>query len=173
MQKGDETILRVTSRDIVAAEAHYHVSCYKNYTRGNTSKPEYEDKSEKENDTAKDPLYQVIEREAHSNLFEYITTDIIPNKKITPITSLTVKLESFMSGSGVKLMTDSTRKHIRRRLESELGDSVDIFQDDKGKLVYVLFVADKKDRKHLRSDLHDLLCTSHIKSSFVFFKINS
>ncbi|KAJ7380877.1 hypothetical protein OS493_004460 [Desmophyllum pertusum] len=34
-------------------------------------------------------------------------------------------------------MTDSTRKHIRRRLESELGDSVDIFQNDKGKLVMV------------------------------------
>lgn len=82
-------------------------------------------------------MYQVIEREAYSNLFEYIRTDIIPNKKITPITSLTAKLESFMSAGGVKLMTDSTRKHIRRRLESELGDSVDIFQDDKGKLVMV------------------------------------
>lgn len=82
-------------------------------------------------------MYQVIEREAYSNLFDYIRTDIIPNKKITPITSLTAKLESFMSAGGVKLMTDSTRKHIRRRLESELGDSVDIFQDHKGKLVMV------------------------------------
>lgn len=32
-QKGDENILAVTSRDIVAAEAHYHISCYKNYMR--------------------------------------------------------------------------------------------------------------------------------------------
>ena len=33
VQKRDEKILAVTSRDIVAAEAHYHHSCYKNYTR--------------------------------------------------------------------------------------------------------------------------------------------
>lgn len=32
--KGDEKILAFTSRDIVAAEAHYHFSCYRNYTRG-------------------------------------------------------------------------------------------------------------------------------------------
>lgn len=32
-QKGDRKILAITSRDIVAAEAHYHLSCYKNYTR--------------------------------------------------------------------------------------------------------------------------------------------
>ena len=29
IQKADERILAVTSRDIVAAEAHYHISCYK------------------------------------------------------------------------------------------------------------------------------------------------
>ena len=34
--KGDEKILAVTSRDIVAAEAHYHFSCYRNYTRGSS-----------------------------------------------------------------------------------------------------------------------------------------
>ena len=113
IQKGDEKILRVTSRDIVAAEAHYHVSCYKNYTRGNTCKPEYEDKNENENDIAKEQLYQAIEREAYSNLLEYIRTDIISNKKTTPITSLTAKLESFMIAGGVKLMTDSTRKHMQ------------------------------------------------------------
>lgn len=33
-QKKDERILALTCRDIVAAEAHYHFSCYRNYTRG-------------------------------------------------------------------------------------------------------------------------------------------
>ena len=32
-RKGDDKILSITNRDIVAAEAHYHVSCYKDYTR--------------------------------------------------------------------------------------------------------------------------------------------
>jgi len=29
----DERLLAVTARDIVAAEAHYHCSCYRDYTR--------------------------------------------------------------------------------------------------------------------------------------------
>ena len=33
LEKQDEKILAVTSRDIVAAEAHYHTSCYRNFTR--------------------------------------------------------------------------------------------------------------------------------------------
>ncbi len=42
IQKGDEHIIAVTSRDIVAAEAHYHTSCYKNYTRNIKNKTESE-----------------------------------------------------------------------------------------------------------------------------------
>lgn len=132
VQKGDEKILAVTSRDIVAAEAHYHRSCYKNYTRVKTKEHEHEGKGENESDGDK-----LIEREAYANLFDYIRTDIIPSKKIVLISSLTTKLESFMLSGGNKLLPDSTRKHIRRRLECELGDSVQIFPDDKGKLLMV------------------------------------
>ena len=136
-QKGDENILAVTSRDIVAAEAHYHISCYKNYTRDSTKTPEYKDESNEENETEGGELYQEIEREAYTNLLEYIRTDIIPSKKIVPMTYLTSKLESFILSGGVERMTDSTRKHIRMRLESELESSIDIFPNDKGKLLVV------------------------------------
>ena len=57
IQKGNGKILAVTSRDIVAAEAHYHVSCYKNYTRDGTKVPEYKDKSNKENEKDGNELY--------------------------------------------------------------------------------------------------------------------
>ena len=40
--KGDEKILALTSRDIVAAEAHYHCSCYKIYTKVKTKEHEHE-----------------------------------------------------------------------------------------------------------------------------------
>lgn len=125
------------SRDIVAAEAHYHVSFYKNYTRDSTKTPECKDKSNKQNEIDESELYQEIEREAYTNLYVYIRTDIIPNKKVIEMTCLTSKLESFMFSSGVERMTNSTRKHIHRRLESELESSVDIFPDDKGKLLVV------------------------------------
>ena len=107
IRKGDEKILAVTSRHIVAAEAHYHHSCYKNYTRIKTK--ECEHKGERKGGD------QMIDREAYANLFEYIRTDIIPNKKIVPITCLTAKLVSFMPSGA---LNESARKNIRRRLES-------------------------------------------------------
>jgi hypothetical protein len=76
-------------------------------------------------------------KEAYANLFDYIITDIFPGKKIVLVTSLTMKLESFMLSGGVELLRDSTRKHIHRTLKSELGDSVHLFPDDKGKLLMV------------------------------------
>lgn len=65
IKKGDEKILAATSRDIVAAEAHYHWSCYRNYTR---ARPEREGDEEDDSST----LYQRIERESYAELFEYI-----------------------------------------------------------------------------------------------------
>ena len=79
----------------------------------------------------------MVERKAYKELFQYIRTDIIPNKKVTRITSLTSKLESFMLSGGVDYMHESTRKHIHRRLTSELKNSVIIFPDEQGKLLLV------------------------------------
>ena len=87
--KGDEKILALTSRDIVAAEAHYHCSCYMIYTKVKTKEREHE--CEK---TDRDEWYQIVEKEAYANLFDYIRTEC--SKKIVPVTSLTIKLESFM-----------------------------------------------------------------------------
>ena len=53
------------------------------------------------------------------------------------VTSLTLKLESFMQSGGVDHLYNSTRKHIRRKLENELGGSVNIFPDDQGKFLMV------------------------------------
>ena len=58
--------------------------------------------------------------------FEYIRVNIIPNKKTVPITSLTTMPET-------EILHDSSRKHIHRKLESELGAAVQIFP---GKVVY-------------------------------------
>ena len=51
IQKGDETILAVTSRDIVAASAQCHISRYKNYKRDSTKTPENKEKGNKEKET--------------------------------------------------------------------------------------------------------------------------
>ena len=79
-QKTDEKILAVTSRDVVAAGAHYHRSCHKEYTRIKKKEPNNQNNNA---GTDGDEEYKRIEREAHDNLFVYIRTDIIPNKKGT------------------------------------------------------------------------------------------
>ena len=48
-----------------------------------------------------------------------------------------MKLESFTLIGGIELLCDSTRKHIHRTLKYELGDSIQIFPDNKGKLLMV------------------------------------
>lgn len=50
---------------------------------------------------------------------------------------MVTKLTLFMLSSGVTSLRDSTKKNIRRTLENELGNSVDIFPDDKAKLLMV------------------------------------
>lgn len=131
--KGDDKILAITSRDIVAAEAQYHISCYKRYTVKVTVK----ECKEKDNDDD-EGTYHTIENQAFANLYKFIRTEIIPNKRIVTVTSLTAKLESFMLSGEVKFaLRDSATKHIRRRLESELANSIHILQDAKGKLLLV------------------------------------
>lgn len=89
-KSGDKKILALTSRDIVTAEAHYHVSCYKDFTRILKKEPDNKEKAE---ETVADELYKSIEREAYNDLFTYIRTYIFSNKMIIQITSLVTKFE--------------------------------------------------------------------------------
>ena len=109
----DARILAIASRDIVAAEAHYHASCYKSYTNIKTKEGDH-----------------VGDQEVETN------SRVIPNKEVVPVVQLTEKLEAFMSSKGEALKTTS-KKNIRRRLESELGNSIHIFSNDSGKLLLV------------------------------------
>lgn len=80
IQKRDEKILVVTSTDVIAAEAYYHLSCYKNYTR---IIQESKQNKERQHDNERcdgDDSYQMVERETYAGLFEYIRTNTIPNR---------------------------------------------------------------------------------------------
>lgn len=112
ISKQDTKILAITSRDIVAAEAHYHASCYRNYTRSKG-----EASAEKE-ECDEDVLYEEAEKVAYAELLDRIRDVIIPNKIIVPVTSLTESLDASMSRQGQALKT-SAKKNIRRRLESQ------------------------------------------------------
>ena len=66
---GDEKILALTSRDIVAAEAQYHASCYKNYTRAKMKDQEGVDKDGNEHETNANELYKIVKTEVYANIF--------------------------------------------------------------------------------------------------------
>jgi len=116
--KGDEKIMAITTRDIVAAEAHYHRSCYRDYTRPEKVKTEVNDAQD----------------DAFKELFEYIRSYVIDAQAVVTMVHLVSKLETMMNSRGVEMQL-STRKHINRKIESEFGTALEIFPDEKGKLL--------------------------------------
>ena len=71
--KMDSHVLALLSHELVAAEAHYHRSCYRQYTNiSNTST-----KSSNKDENAGDEYYSNIETEALVKLFDYIRNDIL------------------------------------------------------------------------------------------------
>ena len=76
VEKQDNRILAVTSRDIVAAEAHYHNSCYGNYTRKAVKPQEFRRTSRNESENT----FDKAESEAYADLFMFITNEMLPNK---------------------------------------------------------------------------------------------
>ena len=126
--KMDTAILAITSRDIVAAEAHYHRSCYRTYTR---VKPK-ESPSGSGDDI--EHAYSQEEKEAYDMLFSYMRTNLFLDPRIVPMIHLIEILVSNMNSLGVYDIKRQTKNHIRRKLEAEFGKTIEIITDDKGKL---------------------------------------
>ena len=122
LAKCDQKILDVTSRDIVAAQAHYHRSCYRDYTRPEKPSPSSSSTAEVRDDA---------EEKAFSDLFKYIQLGVI-EKKINCYND-----RAYLKAQGKEKLSEATRKHIRRKIEAEFGSILLIFLDDKGKLIVV------------------------------------
>ena len=88
-EKCYERILAITSRDIVAAEAYYHRTCYREYTRPNHQ--QHPEENEPTNDAEFDNF---------SDLFSSITTHVLDLQVVITMIELTKKLESFLQLRG-------------------------------------------------------------------------
>ena len=84
-ERCDERILAITSRDIVAAEAHYHRTCYRDYTR--PTPQQHPEESEPKNDA---------EYDAVSDLFSFIRNDVLDAQVVVTMIELIKKVESFL-----------------------------------------------------------------------------
>lgn len=99
--KCDKKILAITSRDIVAAEARYHRSCYRDYTRPQQKSHDKESVSSKANGA---------EYDAFTDLFRYIRNDVLDAEAVITMVNLTKKLESFIQSRGIERLYESTKK---------------------------------------------------------------
>ena len=120
-KKLDERILATTSRDIVAAEAHYYKPCYIRYTQ---HKQATEKRASYDHEYKEEDMYTIAETSAYIRLFEYIRLEIIGCPSVVQMTDLTSKLVSFMNELGISNIKANTKKHIRRKIETEFASSL-------------------------------------------------
>ena len=108
----DAKILAIVSRELVAAEACYHRSCNKVYTR-----------PLKECTTcagpAEDEEYNIIESKAYEKLFDYIRSNVLDNPRLVRLTEISQQMVLFMQDLGAKVIKESAKTHLRRKLETE------------------------------------------------------
>ena len=139
IQKQDDKLMAILSRDIVAAEAHYHRSCYKDYCRRVPNLMPFQDSDThpSTSDTADFdlPSYSTVEKQAYEHMFDFIRNELFTEPKVVPMTYLSKKVSDCMKSLGVTELKDSTMKHIRRNLACEFKDMLHIFPDDAGKLL--------------------------------------
>ena len=132
--KNDPRILAIVTRELVAAEACYHKSCYRDYTRNIQGAVSSGDKKEED----ECPEYTNAESQAYENLFTYIETRLLQNPRIVGMVELYTLFTSFLKSQGVTEIKESTRTHFRRKLEGEFRDTLD-FEDLSGnKRVFVI-----------------------------------
>ena len=93
MEKKDSRILAIASREIVAAKACYNRTCYKGYTRAETSLTAASDNC---GELLEDE-YANFESEAYQMLFAYIRSDVLANEKIVRLTEMTELLASYLT----------------------------------------------------------------------------
>lgn len=127
-EKMDDRMLAITSRDLVAAEANYHKSCYRNYTRVDRVKTLVAAHSD-------DEAYQAAEQESFVLLCQYMRDTLFAEPTVVRMTELTGKLVSYLQTFGVNDAEPHTKKHLRRKLEWEFKESLHFVSDDKGKLL--------------------------------------
>eukprot|EP00058_Branchiostoma_floridae_P000336 XP_002585824.1 hypothetical protein BRAFLDRAFT_111039 [Branchiostoma floridae] len=120
LRKNDSKILAIASRELVAAEACYHKTCYRDYTRNVLSNISNVGKEEEQD-------YSKAESRAYELLFHYIRLDLLQKPGIVRLAELYAQFIVFMDSEGVavKQVKASTRTHFRRKLEGEFGDVLD------------------------------------------------
>lgn len=148
-KKMDSRILAIVSRDLVAAEGHYHRSCYRLYTKEDI--PKNVSACDECDDV--EAQYDAAVQSSFDELFQFIRVELFANPKVMSMTDLTSRLTASMESKGIIHVKNATKKHIRRKLEHEFGGALHIIPDDNGKL---LLYPDNLSMRELVKENHNL-----------------
>ena len=96
-EKCDHKIMALTSREIVAAEAHYHRSCYRGYTR-----PKKQRLGCDISDDTQDGEF-----DAFSDLCEHIRAEVLEKQRVIPMTEVTNQFELFARQRGIEKVRET------------------------------------------------------------------
>jgi len=135
IQKVDQRMLAVVSREFVAAEEHCHRSCYRDYTHQRETPSTSSKVLGEEQDQDPEAQCDRALKQAYDEVYSYVRNELFPNPKVLPMTDIVSKLVTCMAVQGICTIKDSTKKHIRRKRESEFAGAPHIFPDDNGKLL--------------------------------------
>ena len=119
-QKNDSNILALVSRELVAAEACYHRTWYRSYTRPEASSSVNPDMSSESPDNE----YARLESDAYQMLFDFIRSDVTENEKVVRLSEMTQLLLQYLMSLGAKECKPSTKKHIKRNIEAEFNELI-------------------------------------------------
>ena len=113
-----------------------HRKCYRDYTRpdvqADSSHMEV-DESQHDEDFGYEDALQIAQEE----LFCFIRNDLFTNPDVVPLTELSTKLVTKMHELGVIKVNDSTKKNLRRTLNTEFKETLKFLNNVNGRvLVY-------------------------------------
>lgn len=132
-EKEDSKLLGLLStRDLIAAEAQYHFSCYRNYTRLINSKNM--DAATNLVNEHEDTVYDNGEFSAFEELQEYIN-ELCCEPSVVYFVDVTKRYVQSILTSGVKEVKYHTKKNLRRRIEQVYGSRIRFTMSDSGKLL--------------------------------------
>ena len=101
----------MATQELVASEAWYHKSCYKDKTRPIC---------EKESSHSEEANNEVL---AYQRLFDYIRKGVLEKSKIVKFTEITQTLVRFMDEIGMETC-GSAKKNLKRKLMHEFEDNL-------------------------------------------------
>ena len=144
------------SRELVAAEAWYHRSCYREYTR-----PPNETSTVNTTGAASEEETEDLRNEAFEELFAYIRSDLLKNPRLISMVELKEMLLSFKRAKVIS--SEAPAKNLKRKLKAEFGEVLQ-FEDllDNNKLIIIQSTLSKV---HLAKECLELTKQLEKKSS--------